>query len=158
MPVRWAGNPASSKECKDMSKIFNIFAPNNYTELSSDEKSKIRTEVYNKMYNYINWMFDYKCRFGNNSMAVTTQFFLSPYSLNEFQLMYSKAIKNTKSKSKIEDLISWCKQEIPDILENHQLDRGEDIKMIIRYADMHNLQENSVERKLISKAMEMGII
>lgn len=157
-PARWSGNPASSKECRDMSRIFNTFAVDNYKELSSEEKRKERAKVNKKIYNYINWMFDYKHRYGDKGKAVTTQFFLSPYALNEFQVMYNRAMKKRSSKSKIEQLVSWCKNEMPELLEIHQIDKADDIKLIDKYADMYHLSDSSNERRLVNKASAMGII
>lgn len=157
-PARWSGNPASSKECRDMAKIFEIFAVEGYKELPPSEKKIERERVINKIYNYINWMFDYKYRYGNKGVGVTTQFFLSPYSLNEFQIMYDRALKKQSSKSKIEELILWCKAEIPDVLEIHQIEKADDLKLITQYADMYKLSDASNERRLLNKAAKMGII
>ncbi len=157
-PARWSGNPASSKECRDFTKVFNSFAPDKYSDLPMEEKRIVRIDTYNKVYNYINWMFDYKCRYGDNSKAITTQFFLAPYSMNEFQLMYSKAVKAGKSKDKITELISWCQKENPEVLDLHQIEKPDDIKMILKYAERYCLPDNATERILVKKAMQMGII
>lgn len=157
-PARWSGNPASSKECRDIARVFDIFAVDGYKELSAEQKRQERERVNKKIYNYINWMFDYKHRYGDKGKAVTTQFFLSPYALNEFQVMYNRAMKQKNSKSRIEQLISWCKNEMPEILEIHQIDKADDIKLINKYADMYSLPDSSNERRLVDKASALGII
>jgi len=158
MPTTWRGNPGSTKECKDISKIFNNFAPDDYKTLSSEEKKQIKSKVNRKIVNYINWMFDYKYRYGNKGRAITTQFFLAPYALNEFQIMYDSAIRNFKSKNTIAKLVSWCKKEAPSILDNHELDSENDLKLIAKYAEMYSLESSSDEMRVISKAKAMGII
>ena len=64
MPASWKSNPALTKESRDFSKLFKLFAPDNYKSCSKEVKKEIRHEVNQKIYNYINWMFDYKFRFG----------------------------------------------------------------------------------------------
>lgn len=156
--LRWNGNPASSKECRDMAKIFEIFASEDYKELPSDLKQLEKERVNRKIYSYINWMFDYKHRYGDKGLAITTQFFLAPYSINEFQIMYDKALKQKSSTATIEELIIWCKNEMPEVLNEHQISRPEDIKLIDKYADLYKLPDSSNERKLVSKAIAMGIV
>lgn len=157
-PARWSGNPASSKECRDFAKVFKIFVDENYDNMSASNKREERIRVYQKIYNYINWMFDYKHRYGDKGRAVTTQFFIAPYSLNEFVVMYNRAMKKAASKGTIDKLIKWCKEEMPEVLDSHQITKAEDIKLIDKYADMYGLPENSNERRLVARASEMGII
>lgn len=157
-PARWSGNPASSKECRDFARVFKIFAPDNYSDLDYAKKQEVRVATYTKIYNYINWMFDYKHRYGDKGQAVTTQFFISPYALNEFQIMYKRALRKQESRSKIKELISWCQSEMPEILEVHQIEKPDDLKLINKYADMYSLEDSSNERRLINQAQKMGII
>ena len=86
-PASWSGNPALTKESRDFAKLFKIWAPEDYALLDSDKKRGARSIVNQKAYNYINWMFDYKFRYGNK--AVTgTGIFLNNNMLNEFEVMY----------------------------------------------------------------------
>lgn len=157
-PSSWRGNPASSKECRDIKKLFDLFSPNDYEELGKEKKLEVKSEIYNKIYNYINWMFDYKYRQADKSMAITTQFFLSPYNLNQFQIMYNNAMSKKKDLNKIDILLKWCKDELPDILDNHQIAKPDDLLLINKYADSYNLNDFSSERKVLKKAKELGLI
>ena len=156
-PTKWTGNPASSKECRDIKKVFDSFAPD-YANLKADEKKELRVKTYIKIYNYINWMFDYKHRYGDKGKAVTTQFFLSPYAINEFQIMYNRALKKTESEDKIGTLLDWCKKEMPELLDSHQVFKADDLNLIQKYADMYSLEESSNERRLVKQAKVLGII
>lgn len=157
-PNRWSGNPASSKECRDIARIFKLFAIDNYSELNSENKKLERIKTNQKIYNYINWIFDFKYRYGDNGVAVTTQFLFAPYNLNEFQIMYSKALKKNDSASKIDKLLNWCKKEMPEILDSHEIQNIKDIELIKKYAEMYNLEDNSNEIILIKKSIKMGLI
>lgn len=150
--------PTLGKEAADFARLFKQFAPVDYQDRHPNEKAKIRAEVNLKIKNYISWIFDYKYRYEGKGKAVTTQFFLAPYSINEFELMYNQAIKKQKSKARIEDLVSWCQKEIPEIFSLHQLETQDDLKLIRHYAEMYKLADDSNERKLIKHAVTIGLI
>lgn len=158
MPVRWSGNPASSKECRDIAKLFRMFVPENYDDLNPFDKIEYRQAAYQKIYHYIDWMFNYKHRMGDSGKAITTQFFLAPYTLNEFLIMYNKAKNKQKTKSKIDLLITWCKTETPEIFEKHQLETASDLKFIEKYIQSYKLDQNSLESRVINKSKELGLI
>lgn len=147
-PVTWNGNPASSKECRDLTKVYDMFKPGNYDQLSEEQKQAARRATYLAVYNYINWMFDYKHRFGNNSVAVTTQYFISPSSLNQFKIMYDKHLKAGKKVADSIDLEKFVKENYPKIYSEHNFDNKNSIKMFIAYVDSEDFDEDSEELKV----------
>lgn len=155
--VRCKAGPTMGKEASDFAKLFRTLAPDNYSKLKKDEKSEIRGSVNLKIFNYINWMFDYKFRRGKDSVN-GTRLFLMPAIIVHFERMYDSYLRTKTSKSKIEELITWCKEEAGEVLDSHQLSREEDIKMIMQYANMYSLDESTPERRLITKALELGLI
>ncbi len=155
--VRGRAGPTHGKEAKDFAKLYKIFAPENYDKLSSAKKKAVRKELTWKIYNYINWMFDYKFRSGQKSVN-GTQLFHIPSIINEFERMYGPFLKQKKAKEGIETLLSWCKENTPEVLETHQLTRVDDIGMIKSYAKMYSMDKDSPEVKLVRKAMEMGLV
>ena len=56
------------------------------------------------------------------------------------------------------ELIEFCKNNHGEIFSNHQLERKEDLGMLKRYADMYDLDSNSVERIILNKAKDVGLI
>ena len=62
-----------------------------------------------------------------------TGIFLLPSIINEFERMYNKYMEDEESKSKIDDLISWCRGSVPQIFSNHQFEDIDDLKMIESY-------------------------
>lgn len=155
--VRCKNGPTRGKEASDFAKLFRIFAPENYSNLNSIEKNKIRTEISWKIYNYINWVFDYKFRMKMGSVTGTRLFHI--YSLiNEFERMYLIHQKKIKDNLKINDLRVWCKNNYPDLLEIHQLNTINDIKMLISYSESYNLSKNEPEMLLIREARRMDLI
>lgn len=121
--------PTSSKETRDFSKLFNLFAPENYSDLKPEEKSHIRESVNKKIVNYINWMFDYKFRSGDRSVN-GTQIFLLPSILNEFERMYSSYLKKNKTKSSFSDFLAKVQESFPSFLEKNELSTIDDLIMI----------------------------
>jgi hypothetical protein len=155
--VRAAKGPTMGKEASDFAKLFRTLAPEDYKLLPKSEKDKVRYLTNLKIYNYINWMFDYKFRSGDKSVT-GTRIFLTPSIINDFERMYSNFLAKQEKTNKIENLISWCKAEEPQIFETHQLERIEDLGIIQKYADLYKLDDSSLERKILYKAKEMGLI
>lgn len=155
--VRAKKGPTMGKEAGDFAKLFRLLAPEDYQSLDSEQKFVIRNEVNRKIYNYINWMFDYKFRRGMQSVN-GTKIFLVPSIINEFERMYTAYLNKQKSQDKFSILTGWCKSQASDIFESHQLERPEDLKIIERYANMHSLDDSSSEIKVINKAKEIGLI
>lgn len=155
--VRSRKGPTMGKEAKDFAELFRTLAPESYQNLSSLEKKTIRGEINKKIYNYINWMFDYKFRSGNKSVT-GTRIFLIPSMINEFERMYSKFLQKQTSKDGLSKLLDWCNQEAQGIFINHQLERVEDLKMIHRYIEMYSLDTNSLEVKVLNKARDLGLL
>jgi hypothetical protein len=157
IPASWKSNPALTKECRDFSKLFKIWAPSCYDLLDVESKSKSRFSVNQKIFNYINWMFDYKFRYGGK-VVTGTGIFLNHNMLNEFEVMYNTHLSKNKESHGIATLIEWAKIHAPTVLDSHQLERVEDLGMISRYVQMYQLDTSAPEHKLISKAKELKLI
>jgi hypothetical protein len=155
--VRSKKGPISSKESRDIAKLFETLAPENYKDLPTEKKSVIRQEINYKILNYINWMFDYKFKNSDNSIN-GTHWFLMPSMINEFERMYSKHLKKRGEQDKFVTLLDWCAKNMNDIFESHQLEKSSDLRMIKRYADLHSLSDDTPEVKLINKAVSMGLL
>lgn len=155
--VRSRKGPTMGKEAADFAKLFRLFSPDNYSDLSSKEKAVIRLKVSKKIYNFINWMFDYKFR-GDIDSVNGTRVFHVPAIINHFERMYNLHLKKEENKVTIDGLVSWCKENVPDLLEEHQLNRPEDLKMIQRYYESYSLTADSPEGVLLGKAKEMGLV
>ena len=102
--VRWNRDPGKGKESRDFSRLFKTLAPEDYPSLSKEEKAIKKEEVVVKIYNYINWMFDYKFRRGEKSVT-GTQLFLMPAMINEFERMYSDFLRKKQSDKGIIELL-----------------------------------------------------
>ena len=155
--VRWKSNPGKGKESRDFARLFKTLAPEGYDNLSSEEKKEIKKEVILKIYNYINWMFDYKFRRGDKSVT-GTQIFLLPSMINEFERMYSSYVVKNSQKIKIETLLKWAENNLPKIFDLHQIEELEDIKMIRSYYKTYNLSNNSIEGLFLNKARELRLL
>ncbi len=155
--VRARKGPTMGKEAADFAKLFRTLAPENYQDLPKYKKDLVRHEVNMKIYNYINWMFDYKFRRGEQSVN-GTKLFLTPSIIVEFERMYSAYLEKKGTQNKFEKLLSWCKENIPDIFQKHQLEREGDLKMIKSYAEMYSLKDDTIEMLCLLKAKEVGII
>jgi hypothetical protein len=159
--VRWKSDPGKGKESRDFAKLFLIFAPERYKLMDKDEKLKYKSIINNKIINYINWMFDYKFRSGEKSVT-GSGIFLMPSMINEFERMYVQYLENESSKSKIDDLILWCKDCAPKIFINHQFEDVDDLKMIESYykanTNMGSEIDVGCEKVVIDKAKNMGLI
>ncbi len=155
--VRWNSDPGKGKESRDFAKLFKTLAPENYSELPKDEKLQIKHQLNNKIYNYINWMFDYKFRRGERSVT-GTKIFLMPSMINEFERMYSAFLQKNSQKNGMQDLLVWAKKHSYKVFESHQLDDIEDLKMIQAYCAAYSLGEDDHEVVLINKAKEMRLI
>lgn len=155
--VRSKKGPTSTKESRDFAKLFKVLAPENYESLPKDEKNNVRIVITKKIGHYINWMFDFK--FKKTGLPINgTQTFLSPSILNEFERMYVDRQSKSKNKDIFKTLIEWVTLNHPQLLEDHQLDRVEDLKMIQSYISTYNLPHGSAESELIKKSKEMGLL
>ena len=155
--VKWSSNPGRGKESRDFAKLFKTLAPENYATLRPLEKKDVRTRVNAKIYNYINWIFDYKFRRGDRSVT-GTKLFLLPAMINEFERMYSAFLLKKKSENKFETLLDWAKKEVPAVFEHHQMEYPEDVNMLQTYVESYSLGEESIEALLLRKAKELGLI
>lgn len=155
--TRAANGVALSKEAKDFNKLFKLLAPENYSELSSKEKSEIREKVNWEIRNYINWTIDVK--FARTERTVQgTDIFWRTNVINEFKIAYKKYLSKEQTSNKFELLLSWCQKEADGIFERHQLEEENDLKLIKRYADQYALKESSLERRVLAKAIEVGLL
>jgi len=155
--VRWKSDPGKGKESRDFAKLFDILSPDNYKALDSKSKKVVKKDLIDKIYNYINWMFDYKFRRGDRSVT-GTGLFLMPSMINEFERMYLKHMALRSTESKMSKLISWAENNIPDVLDRHDLESIGDLKMIKAYAESYSLEYDSCEHLLIRKAKELEVL
>lgn len=155
--VRWKSDPGKGKESRDFAKLFDILSPDNYKALDSKSKKVVKKDLIDKIYNYINWMFDYKFRRGDRSVT-GTGLFLMPSMINEFERMYLKHMALRSTESKMSKLISWAENNIPDVLDRHDLESVGDLKMIKAYAESYSLEHDSCEHLLIRKAKELEVL
>lgn len=155
--VRWKSDPGKGKESRDFSKLIDLFLPENYEDLSLDDKKEIKSNIIHKIYNYINWMFDYKFRSGDKSVT-GTQLFLMPSMINEFERMYTSFLQKNLNKNKMEIFIDFLKKEYSEIFERHQIDELSDLKILEKYIENYKLPESSLEAKVIFQAKKMEII
>ena len=149
--------PISSKESKDFSKLFKELACDKYSELDQDEKRDERIRVNWAIFNYINWMFDYKFRSGVSSIN-STAIFLNNGFLNEFDRMYKRHMQTKKVSNSFDDLMTWAKENTKEIFDRHQLMSADDLKMIKRYSDKYKLSDITDEKVLLAKASQMGLL
>jgi hypothetical protein len=146
-----------SKESRDFAKLEKKFRPDYYDDLDSKTKKAIKSEIMVKIFNYVNWMLDYKFRYGNSSVN-STSVFLNPSFLNEFERMYNRHLKQHQQSMKMAKLLEWCNDEAYDIFDLHQIDKIKDLEMIKSYADSYNLDSSSVERRVLEKAKSLELI
>ena len=155
--VRWRSDPGKGKESKDFARLFKTLAPENYASLPKQDKSLAKKVVIQKIYNYINWMFDYKFRSGERSVT-GTNLFLMPAMINEFERMYTTFLEKGRTKNKVEALLEWGKRETPEVFEAHDLEDKKDLEMLRAYSVSYNLSKNSPECLLLERAKELELI
>lgn len=155
--VRWNSDPGKGKESRDFAKLFKTLSPESYPSLPVAQKKAAKEEVIIKIYNYINWMFDYKFRRGDKSVT-GTKIFLLPSMINEFERMYSGFLSKNREDNKISSLISWAKENAPGIFSLHQLECANDLKMLQKYINMYSLPKDSLESTVLQRAKEMMLI
>jgi hypothetical protein len=155
--VRWKNDPGKGKESRDFSRLIKVLAPESYEQLPPAEKKAVKKDIVLKIYNYINWMFDYKFRRGDRSVT-GTKIFLMPSMINEFERMYSAYLEKSTDKTKMKTLLSWSKDNVPNIFELHQVEEVDDIKMVKKYYEFYNLSNDSVECLFLDKAKELELI
>jgi len=154
--VRWKNSPGLGKESRDFSKLIKLFLPEDYDVLGDKEKSALKKDVISKVFNYINWMFDYKFRSGNKSVT-GTGIFLLPSMINEFERMYSEFTNKNLIVDKMANLIEWCNENCSGIFELHQLEDIGDLKMISSYLERSN-GELPIESMVIDYAKKVSLI
>ena len=109
--VRWKGDPGKGKESRDFSSLIKVLAPERYESLPKEEKEEVKSYVVLKIYNYINWMFDYKFRSGDKSVT-GTGIFLMPSMINEFERMYSAFLTKDLKGLKFNPILNkWKKSD-----------------------------------------------
>lgn len=155
--VRWKSDPGKGKESRDFAKLFKTLAPEDYASLDKERKKEVKEEVTHKIYNYINWMFDYKFRRGDRSVT-GTKLFLMPAMINEFERMYSSFLLKKKNENSMESLLTWAKEKVPSVFDYHEIEDVRDIKMLQEYIKSYSLEEDSPESILLKKAKEMNLV
>jgi hypothetical protein len=155
--VRWKGDPGKGKESRDFAKLFKALAPEDYSDLTEGSRQDIKKDVILKIYNYINWMFDYKFRRGDKSVT-GTGLFLMPSVINEFERMYGDYVSHKKNRRSIEALVSWAKYNLPEIFSKHQVEERSDLRMIETYIKTYSLSKDSPESLLLAKAKELEVL
>ncbi len=148
--------PLSSKEMRDFSKLFEKFAPENYQTLPPAERESAKEITNIKVYNYINWMFDYKFRMPGASPD-GTQIFFSPSYLNHFERMYSEAMKKKFKKSTLKDFLTEISSIEPRFLDNNECSTEQDLVMIQSIWIQKGKPDNSLG-KAVNLAIKMGIL
>jgi hypothetical protein len=154
--VKSKAGPTLGKEAADFAKLYKSYLPDNWESLSVERKNEIRSDVMRKLYNFINWMLDYKLKRMNTSVN-GTRVFLVPSFQNEFERMYMDFLAKQKSQNKFQILMNWAKNNIPDLFLEHQIEEEKDLKMIEKYIERYKLDDSSLEKKLLNKAKEIGI-
>jgi len=145
----------SSKEMRDFSRLFKKFLPDNFDELNSFERSAEKEKANIKLYNYINWMFDYKFRMPGSSPD-GTQIFFSPTYINNFERMYSEAIKKASKKSSFDLFLKKVNKCFPSFLENNECSSESDLKMINTIWVQKGSKDNELKKVLeIAREMEL---
>ncbi len=153
--VRSKSGPTSTKETKDFAKLISIFSSDNYESLDKEQQIIEKNSAINKVYNYINWMFDYKHR--NNPTVSGTQIFLVPSMINEFERMYSAYLLRQKTNSSIDIFLGWIKNNYPALTNSHQLETVNDILLFSKYVE-NNKKKKEEYLVVLDKAKELGII
>jgi len=155
--VRWKGDPGKGKESRDFAKLFKALAPEDYDNLTDYSKQGVKKDIILKIYNYINWMFDYKFRRGDKSVT-GTGLFLMPSVINEFERMYTGYMATKKKRKGIGQLVLWAENNLPEIFSKHQVEEVSDLRMIESYIKTYLLSENSPESLLLAKAKELEVL
>jgi hypothetical protein len=147
--------PLSSKEMRDFSNLFKKFLPEDFEDLRKDQKITAKEKANIKLYNYINWMFDYKFRMPGSSPD-GTQIFFSPTYINNFERMYAEAVKKTSKKSSFEMFIQKISVSFPQFLEDNECSTESDLKMINTIWIQKGSSDNDIKKVLeIAKGMEL---
>lgn len=148
--------PLSSKEMRDFSKLFKQFVPDNYTDLPKEERDKLKENANIKLYNYINWMFDYKFRMPGSSPD-GTQIFFSPSYINHFERMYADAVKKTAKKSSFNDFLLKVSELYPSFLDTNECESEQDLSMLQTIWIQKGRKENILS-EVIKLAISMGVL
>jgi hypothetical protein len=141
----WRGNPALTKEGRDLSKILKEYKESGLSKLDANKK----------LYNYINWSFDYKAKRGVNINS--TGLLYNHVFFNEFEKAYHNFLKKARNKVDMTSLKEWCKDNAPSILENYNLESRQDLEFIEKMLTLSDLS-GSEEEILIDKAKKEGLL
>ena len=154
---RWSGDPGKSKESRDFSKLVNMFMPDNYSNMAKDDAKVSKIKSIYKVYNYINWMFEYKFRSGEKSVTGTGIFMITSI-INEYERVYSSYQSKVSKENVFSRYIEWCRSNISDLFNRHQMDDLDDLSMLYAYYKSNDLSNGSSEALAIHKAKDMGLI
>ena len=106
---------------------------------------EIRAELNIKIYNYINWIFDYKFRHKLGSVNGTKLFHV-PSLIVEFERMYLAHQKKRKGSNQMKVLLNWCKENYPEVLSMHNLEEPKHLKMLETYAKSYHVSTKLWEK------------
>jgi hypothetical protein len=154
---RWAGDPGKSKESRDFSKLVKAFLPDDYSSMSKEEACASKGKSLYKVYNYINWMFEYKFRSGEKSVTGTGIFMITSI-INEYERMYSSYRGKVSKDGIFSEYIEWCRANVPGLFREHQIDDADDLSMLYAHYKSSDFSNNSSEALAVQKAKDMGLI
>lgn len=146
---RWKNNPAKSKESLDMSKILKIFKKDSSSWTDNNQKAVI------KCYNYINWAFDSKFKF--DKKINSTGLLLNHSLINEFEKIYVKKLKEHLNKNKLLKVLSWIKNNEPNLLNHYDFNDLNDINIFINFVESNEIDEDMSEKKLYNYLKSEGV-
>ena len=143
------GNPGKTKESRDISKVCKQLKnpEHGWTEDKASKKDNIL-----KVYNYINWVFDYKFR---SKQVNSTGLLVNGTLLNEFEKMYIKSLKEHRSKKKSKSIDQWILDNTPDIAGDYQLGTKNNIQIFYKFIETNSIPEDSDEYKLYNYLKKM---
>jgi len=145
----WKGNPGKTKESRDISKVCKHLK--NPDHGWSEDKASKKDNML-KVYNYINWVFDYKFR---SKHVNSTGLLVNGTLLNEFEKMYVKKLKEHKSKNKAKSVKEWILENTPDIAGDYQLDTKNNIQIFYKFIETNSIPKDSDEYKLYNYLKKM---
>ena len=151
--ANWKGQPAKTKECRDLSKLLKKFYSEDFSYFTKKEQKLDKINAIKKCYNYINWIFDYK--FKQRQYYVTgTLIFLKPSLINEFERMYKAFLFKKQKVSNIKTIKSWLLKDHPEFLDNYSFEDEKDLKIICEFIQA-NFKEGDSEYTISNKIKEM---
>ena len=151
--ARWSGNPAKSKESKDMSKLLKMFSEESHVWGESADSKKI---AILKCYNYINWAFDKKFRY--KTKINSTGLLLNHTIINEYEKIYYQKMQEHRSKSGISSLREWISQVLPSSLDDYDFSDKNDLRIFCEFYKNNKFGDEDSETKIFNKIKDMRLV